>query len=73
MPLQGIEVEAGRTTQDIEIVLRDAETSGGLLVALPEADADRAVARLVDAGAPSHAVIGRFGAWRPGGPVVRLS
>ncbi len=38
----------------------DAETSGGLLLALPEAQAERALARLRDCGAPSHAVIGRF-------------
>jgi len=50
----------------------DAETSGGLLVALPEAQAEAAQARLRDAGAPSHAVIGRFGAARPDEPALRL-
>jgi selenide, water dikinase len=37
----------------------DAETSGGLLLAVAEADAARAVARLRDAGA-GHAMIGQF-------------
>lgn len=39
----------------------DAETSGGLLLALSERDAQIAVQRLRDAGA-GHAVIGQFGA-----------
>lgn len=38
----------------------DAETSGGLLLAVPEAVAGRVVQRLRDAGAPCHALIGHF-------------
>ena len=38
----------------------DAETSGGLLLAVAEAQADAVVRRLRDAGAPSHAIVGRF-------------
>ena len=38
----------------------DAETSGGLLLAVSEADAERVVRRLADAGTPSHALVGRF-------------
>ncbi len=53
-------------------MLFDAETSGGLLLAVAEADAARAERRLRDAGAPSHAVIGRFVAHAPGEPVLRL-
>lgn len=51
----------------------DAETSGGLLVAVPEDQADAAAARLRDAGAPSHAVIGRFTAKKPGEPMLSLT
>lgn len=38
----------------------DAETSGGLLLALPAAQAERALRRLVDAGAPCGVCIGHF-------------
>jgi selenide,water dikinase len=38
----------------------DAETSGGLLLAVAEQDADHAVERLRDAGALSHAIVGGF-------------
>jgi selenide,water dikinase len=48
----------------------DAETSGGLLLALAEADAEAALRRLRDAGTPSHQVIGRFGRRSAGEPFV---
>lgn len=51
----------------------DAETSGGLLLAVAEAHADKVVQRLRDAGTPSHALIGRFVPAEPGAPVLRLS
>ena len=38
----------------------DAETSGGLLVAVREPDVETARQRLVDAGTPAAAVVGRF-------------
>lgn len=38
----------------------DAETSGGLLLAVPEALAAKVVQRVRDAGAASHAIVGRF-------------
>jgi selenide,water dikinase len=50
----------------------DAETSGGLMLAVPEALADVVVPRLRDAGAPSHAVIGRFVPRAPGAPALTL-
>jgi selenide,water dikinase len=50
----------------------DAETSGGLLLAVPEAIVATVVRRLRDAGAPSHAVIGQFVAPAPGGPLLHL-
>ena len=43
---------------DLTDVLFDPQTSGGLLVALPEADAGRLVARLRDGGQPA-ALVGR--------------
>ena len=51
----------------------DAETSGGLMLAVPAAIADRVVQRLRDAGAPSHAVIGRFVPRAADGKVVTLA
>lgn len=51
----------------------DAETSGGLLLAVAEADAERAVQRLRDAGAPSHAVVGRFVRRPSDGPGLTLA
>jgi selenide,water dikinase len=48
----------------------DAETSGGLLLALPEQEGDKAMRRLRDAGAPAHALIGRFGKRAVGEPFV---
>lgn len=50
----------------------DAETSGGLLLAVPEASVGKVVQRVRDAGAPSHAVIGRFVAATPGAPVLTI-
>ena len=50
----------------------DAETSGGLLLAVPESIAGKVVQRLRDAGAPSHAIIGRFLAAAPGAPVLSI-
>ncbi|MGE3174796.1 MAG: selenide, water dikinase SelD [Planctomycetota bacterium] len=38
----------------------DAETSGGLLLALSEAEAETALRRLRDAGTPCHQLVGRF-------------
>jgi selenide, water dikinase len=50
----------------------DAETSGGLIVALPESHLDRALRKLREAGAPCQAVIGRFEARAAGGPALVL-
>jgi selenide,water dikinase len=52
-----------------QLLLCDAQTSGGLLVALPEADAPRLVRELEARGAPCAAVIGRF---REGPPRIRV-
>ncbi len=47
--------------EPLRAMVFDAETSGGLLVALPAAQAERAAARLRDAGAPAGAVVGEVG------------
>jgi selenide,water dikinase len=52
------EVAAGVTEEDF-LLVSDAQTSGGLLVALPEAEAAAYAARCVALGAPAGAVIGR--------------
>jgi selenide,water dikinase len=43
-----------------QLLLADAQTSGGLLLCVPEANAHEAVARLRDAGSERAAVIGRL-------------
>jgi selenide,water dikinase len=52
------EISAGVTEEDF-LLLCDAQTSGGLLVALPEASAEIYVARCRERGAVAAAVIGR--------------
>ena len=54
-----VRIDAGVDASLASLVF-DAETSGGLLLAVAEVDASRVVQRLRDAGVPSHAVIGRF-------------
>jgi selenide,water dikinase len=48
----------GVTGEDL-LLLADAQTSGGLLVALPEAQASAYAARCVELGAPAGSVVGR--------------
>ena len=50
----------------------DAETSGGLLLAVSEAQAQSLSDRLRDAGAPAYAIAGRFVARAGAEPLVRL-
>ena len=52
------EVSSGVSEDDF-LLLCDAQTSGGLLVALPEAQAEAYAARCRDGGAPAAAVVGR--------------
>jgi selenide,water dikinase len=52
------EVGAGVTDDDF-LLLCDAQTSGGLLVALPEGEAERYAARAREKGADRAAVVGR--------------
>jgi selenide,water dikinase len=51
----------------------DAETSGGLMLAVPERLADTVVRRLADAGTPAHACIGTFVARAGGGPSLAIA
>lgn len=51
----------------------DAETSGGLLLAVPPAALEPALRRLRDAGAPCAVVIGHFAARADGEPFVLLA
>ena len=50
----------------------DAETSGGLLLAVAEAHAEGLRRRLEEVGAPSHAIAGRFVAAGADAPLLRL-
>lgn len=50
----------------------DAETSGGLVVAIAPDDADKAIRRLRDVGAPCAVAIGRFGKRAVGEPFIWL-
>ena len=52
-------VDWGELTDAERLMLADAQTSGGLLVALPEAQAEAYVAELAARGTPAHAIIGR--------------
>jgi selenide,water dikinase len=47
-------------SKEEQLLLCDAQTSGGLLASVPAADADRVVKALRDAGATAAAVIGRI-------------
>jgi selenide,water dikinase len=52
-------VDFGATSAAEQWVLCDAQTSGGLLVAVAAADADAVVAALAAVTTPAHAIIGR--------------
>lgn len=66
-----VQIGAGVDAALADLVF-DAETSGGLLLAVPEAIAAKAVQRLRDAGAPSHALVARFVPRAAGSPAIRL-
>ncbi|MGK0303563.1 MAG: selenide,water dikinase, partial [Planctomycetota bacterium] len=50
----------------------DAETSGGLLLAVPQDQAQKLSDRLRDAGVPSHAIAAHFVKRSDDGPLLRL-
>lgn len=64
---------SGSVDADLASLCFDAETSGGLLVAVAEADAAPAVRRLRDAGVACAEVVGRFLPRKAGGPFLALS
>ena len=66
-----VEVE-GRVEAALGDLVFDAETSGGLLLAVPEAQAQPLSDRLRDAGAPAYAIAGRFVARAGAEPLIRL-
>jgi selenide,water dikinase len=53
-------VDFGGASKDDQLLLCDAQTSGGMLMAVPEDDSERLVRALRDRGTPCAAVIGRF-------------
>ena len=65
---ESVDVQDGLEEALVELLF-DAETSGGLLVALPESEAEHACRRLADTGALAHNVVGSFEP-RDGGPFV---
>ena len=66
-----VHIDAGVDAALANLVF-DAETSGGLLLAVPAAQADLVVRRLRDAGAPSHALVGHFGVRHGDAPPLSL-
>ena len=55
----GERVQVGDSADDAKVrMFFDAETSGGLLVALPEAGVEAAIARVRDAGSTAVATVG---------------
>ena len=62
------------TTVDAALadMMFDAETSGGLLLAVPVEQASALARRLAEAGVPAHAVVGQFGRRAPNGPLLAL-
>jgi selenide, water dikinase len=56
----------------MQLLLSDAQTSGGLLLCMPQAVAAEAVRRLLDAGCDGAAVIGLLEQRAAGGPRIRI-
>ena len=59
-------------TEPEQLLLCDAQTSGGLLAALPADRAAQAVRELHEAGVGAAAIVGRIDAAEPGKIRVRL-
>lgn len=62
----------GTVDQALADLVFDAETSGGLLIALPESQAQALSDRLRDAGVPSYAIAGHFVKRSDGAPLLRF-
>ena len=60
----------GDVAEELRILLCDAQTSGGLLIAVAPDRVDRLLALLVEAGAPAAVVVGELVEGAPGRIVV---
>jgi selenide,water dikinase len=63
-------VEWGALILDEQLLLCDAQTSGGMLIAVDPASAGTLVAALEDHGTLAAAVVGRVGEGPPGSIVI---
>jgi len=68
--LQGKAETSEGIEQALADLLFDAETSGGLLLAVPDQAAEKVRRRLADAGVHTHAVVGEFRSRGPAWVVV---
>jgi selenide,water dikinase len=68
-----VAVDWGRTDEARRILLTDAQTSGGLLLCVIEANLEKVLNILRKAGAPSAAVIGKIVARRRRGPLICMT
>ncbi len=68
-----VAVDWGRTDEARRILLTDAQTSGGLLLCVTEADLEKVLNILRKAGTPSAAVIGKIVARRRRGPLICMT
>jgi len=69
----GMTAFAEGVDEAIRLLLADAQTSGGLLLCLPEDRADEAVRRLRDEGCAHAAAIGRLLGAGEDGPRIRVT
>jgi selenide, water dikinase len=68
-----VAVDWGRTDEARRILLTDAQTSGGLLLCVTEANLEKVLNILRKAGPPSAAVIGKIVARRRRGPLICMT
>lgn len=64
---------ADAVPESLRLLLADAQTSGGLLLCMPEASAQEAVRRLEDAGCDGAAIIGDLAPFTEGGPRIAVT
>src|SRR5439155_19332004 len=66
-------VDWGNTDEANRILLTDAQTSGGLLLCVAEANLEKVLSILRKTGTPSAAVIGKIASRRRRGPLVCMT
>jgi len=66
-----VQVDSSVDTALADLVF-DSETSGGLLLVVPEDQAEALSVRLRDGGVPSHATVGQFVVAEKAAPLLRL-